>query len=203
MTSVYGYMWLFGWAYAVRFFDKVMSNMTHYSINQAGGKFTIANKLKMRIYSTFHPHCDPRLRFLIISHVYFLLSLCQNPAVHPSPSERPSGCFGVWCSTTLFQCRIPKAPPVRSWCQCGPFSLSSSWLPTLPTWQPSWSRRSMWTRCRACQTKRWERTLGEGVSGVPEQNRNVLQVEIMTSLEEEVMCVSLVIAFIFHWKFSF
>ena len=61
----------------------------------------------------------------------------QSQVDHPSPLASPCGCCGHWSSTTLFPSRTPGAPPARSWCWCGPSSLSSSSLATRPIWQPS------------------------------------------------------------------
>ncbi len=52
--------------------------------------------------------------------VVFLCS--QRPEARRSPSERPSGCSGVWSSITPSQCRTPEEPPARSWCPSGPSS---------------------------------------------------------------------------------
>lgn len=80
--------------------------------------------------------------------------LSQNLVVLHSLLERQSGCCGVWCLTTRFLCRTPEELPVRSWCPCGLSLLWSFWPATLPTWQLSWSRRSMSTRSQASATKR-------------------------------------------------
>ena len=68
--------------------------------------------------------------------------------------EKLFGSSGAWCSTTPCLSRILKGPPARSWCPCGPSSPSSSWPATQPTWLPSWSRRSLWTKWLASVTKR-------------------------------------------------
>ncbi len=93
--------------------------------------------------------------FHLFSPLLLCFSLSQTHMVHRSPSVRQYGCCGVWCSTTLCQCRTQRAPPVNSSCQCGPSLPSSSWLLTLPTWLPLWSRKSSWTKSLDCPTRRW------------------------------------------------
>lgn len=94
---------------------------------------------------------------------------CQIPGGPPSQSGSQCGCCGESSSTTPSPSRIQKAPPVRSWCWCGPSSRSSSWHPTRPTWQPSWSRSNTSTRCRGWATKRW---VCEQCAGVQERARH-------------------------------